>query len=113
VVRVPSSDGDKLSAKEGKMSYYVYVTKTPRYYSAEVPALPGCRTIGRSEAEVIENIRDVVRGYYQSMRKRNKAVPRVKVIKVSNQDSTPSPAWKKDAQNESQTSVPQTKVLTE
>ncbi|MFQ5580402.1 MAG: type II toxin-antitoxin system HicB family antitoxin, partial [Nitrospiria bacterium] len=68
------------------MSYYVYVTKTPRYFSAEVPALPGCRTIGRSEAEVIDNIRDIVRGYYQSMRKRNKAVPKVKVVKVSNRE---------------------------
>ncbi|MFQ5780054.1 MAG: type II toxin-antitoxin system HicB family antitoxin [Nitrospiria bacterium] len=65
------------------MSYYVYITQTPQYFIAEVPALPGCRTIGRSEMEVIENIRDVVRGYYQSMRKRNRAVPKVKVVKVS------------------------------
>ncbi|MFQ5949741.1 MAG: type II toxin-antitoxin system HicB family antitoxin [Nitrospiria bacterium] len=65
------------------MSYYVYITQTPQYFVAEVPALPGCRTIGRSEMEVIENIRDVVRGYYQSMRKRNRAVPKVKVVKVS------------------------------
>lgn len=78
------------------MSYYVYVTQTPRYYAAEVPALPGCRTIGRSEAEVIENIRDVVRGYYQSMRKRNKAVPKVKVIKVSNQRSELPPQRKEE-----------------
>ncbi|MEO2055301.1 MAG: type II toxin-antitoxin system HicB family antitoxin [Nitrospira sp.] len=79
------------------MSYYVYVTQTSRYYSAEVPALPGCRTIGRSEAEVIENIRDVVRGYYQSMRKRNKAVPKVKVIRVSNRDLSPA---ERDGQND-------------
>jgi predicted RNase H-like HicB family nuclease len=89
---------------EGKMSYYVYVTQTPRYYSAEVPSLPGCRTIGRTEAEVIENIRDVVRGYYQSMRKRNKAVPRVKVVKVSNQGPEASPPRKRDVQNDIQAS---------
>jgi len=67
------------------MSYYVYITQKNQYFIAEVPALPGCRTIGRSEAEVIENIRDVVKGYFQSLRKNNQAVPKVKVIKVSDQ----------------------------
>ena len=70
------------------MSYYVYITQKNQHFVAEVPALPGCRTIGRSEAEVIENIRDVVRGYFQSLRKNNQAVPKVKVVKVS--DSPPS-----------------------
>lgn len=65
------------------MSYYVYITQKNQYFIAEVPALPGCRTIGRSEAEVIENIRDVVKGYFQSLRKNNQAVPKVKVVKVS------------------------------
>lgn len=65
------------------MSYYVYITRQSDNFIAEVPALPGCRTIGRSEAEVIENIRDVVRGYYQSLRKNNKSVPKVKIVKVS------------------------------
>lgn len=65
------------------MSYYVYVTQKSQCFIAEVPALPGCRTIGRSEAEAIENIRDVVRGYFQSLRKNNQAVPKVKVVKLS------------------------------
>ncbi len=95
------------------MSYYVYVTQTSRYYSAEVPALPGCRTIGRSEAEVIENIRDVVRGYYQSMRKRNRTVPKVKVIKVSSQNSEASLQRKRDAQNNIQARSLRMKASTE
>ncbi|HLG21638.1 MAG TPA: type II toxin-antitoxin system HicB family antitoxin [Candidatus Manganitrophaceae bacterium] len=70
------------------MSYYVYITQKDNYFIAEVPALPGCRTIGRSEAEVIENIRDVVRGYFQSLRKSNRAVPKVKVVKVSERSSS-------------------------
>lgn len=70
------------------MSYYVYITRQSEFFVAEVPALPGCRTIGKTEAEVIENIRDVVRGYYQSLRKNNKAVPKVKVVKVSERVST-------------------------
>lgn len=76
------------------MSYYVYITQKNDFFVAEVPALPGCRTIGRSEAEVIENIRDVVRGYYQSLRKNNQAVPKVKVVKLSDGQSPvrgPSP----------------------
>lgn len=94
------------------MSDYVYVTQTSSYYSAEVPALPGCRTIGRSEAEVIENIRDVVRGYYQSMRKRNKAVPKVKVIKVSNEGSENVHPRKRDTKKDILTGSSRMKVQT-
>lgn len=70
------------------MSYYVYITQVNNCFIADVPALPGCRTFGRSEAEVLENIRDVVRGYLQSLRKRNRTVPKVKVVKLS--DHLPS-----------------------
>lgn len=65
------------------MSYYVYITQVDNCFIADVPALPGCRTFGRSEAEVLENIRDVVRGYLQSLRKRNRTAPKVKVVKLS------------------------------
>ena len=65
------------------MSYYVYITHVNNCFIADVPALPGCRTFGRSEAEVLENIRDVVRGYLQSLRKKNRTLPKVKVVKLS------------------------------
>lgn len=65
------------------MSYYVYITQVDHCFIADVPALPGCRTFGRSEAEVLENIRDVVRGYLQSLRKKNRTAPKVKVVKLS------------------------------
>lgn len=65
------------------MSYYVYITQENDCFVADVPALPGCRTLGRTEAEAMENIRDVVRGYLQSMRRRNRALPKVKVVKLS------------------------------
>lgn len=84
------------------MSYYVYITRQSEYFIAEVPALPGCRTIGRSEAEAIENIRDVVRGYYQSLRKSNKAVPKVKVVKVSERTFSSRPGPARDPLFESQ-----------
>ncbi|HET6371314.1 MAG TPA: type II toxin-antitoxin system HicB family antitoxin [Nitrospiria bacterium] len=72
------------------MSYYVYITRHGGLFVGEVPALPGCRTLGRSEEEVIENIRDVVKGYFQSMRKNNQPIPKVKVVKVSDGAQQPS-----------------------
>lgn len=65
------------------MSYYVYIVRQGTHFVGEVPALPGCRTLGRSEEEVIENIRYVVKGYYQKMRKSNRPIPKVKVVKLS------------------------------
>ncbi|MFY9269160.1 MAG: type II toxin-antitoxin system HicB family antitoxin [Candidatus Manganitrophaceae bacterium] len=69
------------------MSYYVYLTRENNCFVADVPALPGCRTLGRSEAEALENIRDVIRGYLRNMRKKNLALPKVKVVKLSEEVS--------------------------
>jgi predicted RNase H-like HicB family nuclease len=65
------------------MSYYVYITRQDQLYVAEVPALPGCRTIGRSEEEAIENIKSVVEGYLETLKRTHQSIPPVKVIKVS------------------------------
>lgn len=64
------------------MSYYVYITRQGQLFVAEVPSLPGCRTIGRSEQEALENIKSVVEGYLQTLRKTRRSLPRVKVVKV-------------------------------
>jgi predicted RNase H-like HicB family nuclease len=64
------------------MSYYVYITRQGQFYVAEVPSLPGCRTIGRSEQEALENIKSVVEGYLQTLRRTHRSLPRVKVVKV-------------------------------
>lgn len=64
------------------MHYDVYVTKKDRLYFADVPALPGCTTIGRSEDEVLGNIRDVIEGYLRSLRMNRKPFPSVKVVKI-------------------------------
>jgi predicted RNase H-like HicB family nuclease len=66
------------------MNYYVYITKQSQFYIAEVPSLPGCRTLGRSEHEAIENIKSVVAGYLESLKKNRRALPRVKVVKLWN-----------------------------
>jgi predicted RNase H-like HicB family nuclease len=64
------------------MRYDVYIMKKDGLYIADVPALPGCTTLGRSEAEVLSNIRDVIEGYFQSLQKRRQPFPDVKVVKV-------------------------------
>ena len=64
------------------MNYYVYLTRQSHLYVAEVPALPGCRTMGRSEREVMENIKSIVRGYVKTLKSKQRPLPRVKVIKV-------------------------------
>lgn len=64
------------------MRYDVYITRKEGLYIAAVPALPGCTTLGRSESEVLSNIRDVIEGYLQLLRKSRKPFPSVKVVKV-------------------------------
>lgn len=64
------------------MSDYVYLTRQGQFYVAEVPSLPGCRTIGRSEQEALENIKSVVEGYLATLRRSRRSLPRVKVVKV-------------------------------
>lgn len=64
------------------MSYYVYITRQGQRYVAEVPSLPGCRTIGHSEQEALENIKSVVEGYLQMLKRTHRSLPRVKVVKM-------------------------------
>ena len=73
---------------EGQMRYYVYITRHSQLYVAEVPALPGCRTIGRSETEVLENIKSVVEGYLETLKRTHRSIPRVKVVKVCEEELT-------------------------
>ena len=64
------------------MNYYVYITKQSQFYIAEVPSLPGCRTLGRSEHEAIENIKSVVEGYLETLKRNHRSLPRVKVVRL-------------------------------
>ncbi len=44
-------------------------------YVAECPTLPGCISQGKSRAEAIENIKDAIRGYLESLKKHNEPIP--------------------------------------
>jgi len=39
------------------------------FYVAQVPELPGCISHGKTREEAIENIKDAVRGYLESLKK--------------------------------------------
>jgi predicted RNase H-like HicB family nuclease len=44
-------------------------------YVAEVPALPGCISQGRTRSEAVENIREAIAAYLESLRAHNEPVP--------------------------------------
>jgi len=44
-------------------------------YIAEVPALPGCVSQGKTRAEAVENIKEAIAGYVESLETRGEPVP--------------------------------------
>ena len=44
-------------------------------FVAECPVLPGCISQGQTRAEAIENIKDAISGYIESLKKHNEPVP--------------------------------------
>ncbi len=44
-------------------------------FVAECPSLPGCISQGKTREEALENIRDAITGYLESLRKHNEPIP--------------------------------------
>ncbi|REJ90857.1 MAG: type II toxin-antitoxin system HicB family antitoxin [Planctomycetota bacterium] len=44
-------------------------------YVAEVPALPGCLSQGRTRSEVLDNIKEAIAGYLDSLQTHDEPVP--------------------------------------
>ncbi|HLT24221.1 MAG TPA: type II toxin-antitoxin system HicB family antitoxin [Ignavibacteria bacterium] len=44
-------------------------------FVVEVPALPGCISQGNTRAEAVENVKDAIRGYLESLEKEGEPVP--------------------------------------
>ena len=80
------------------MSHYVYISRMEDFYIAEVPALPGCRTMGKTEEEAVENIRDVIERYFEMLKRRHRSVPSVKVVRISEDRVTDSPSRPMDVE---------------
>lgn len=44
-------------------------------FVAEVPALPGCISQGKTRAEAVENIKEAIAAYLESLAEHDEAVP--------------------------------------
>ena len=44
-------------------------------FVAECPSLPGCISQGKTRKEALENIRDAIRGYLESLKKHEEPIP--------------------------------------
>ncbi len=51
-------------------------------YVAECLTLPGCISQGSTKEEVIENIKDAIHGYCESLKKHNEQIPERKDLQV-------------------------------
>jgi predicted RNase H-like HicB family nuclease len=49
------------------MRYKVNLQKTEEAYSVWVPGLPGCWSQGKTEAEALENIKDAIQAYLETV----------------------------------------------
>ncbi len=57
------------------MKYAVVIERTPNNYAAYVPDLPGCISVGDTEAEVLTNIREAIELHLDSMREDGDPIP--------------------------------------
>lgn len=57
------------------MKYAVVIEKTPTGYSAYVPDLPGCVSVGGTRAEMDRNIREAIELYLDELREQGAPIP--------------------------------------
>ena len=57
------------------MRYAVVIERTPNNYAAYVPDLPGCISVGDTEAEVLANISEAIKLHLDSMREDGDPIP--------------------------------------
>lgn len=59
------------------MKFTVVIVEDPEDggYNATVPALPGCRTFGKSIKEALDNTHDAIGAYIASLKKHREPIP--------------------------------------
>jgi predicted RNase H-like HicB family nuclease len=65
------------------MEYDVFITQDDDWYIADVPALPGCMSQGRTEKEALANIREAIQGYLEVLKEQNREAPKTTHLKVA------------------------------
>jgi predicted RNase H-like HicB family nuclease len=58
------------------MRYAVVIEKTDTGYSAYVPDLPGCVSVGRTREEMDRNIREAIDLYLDELREQGAVIPK-------------------------------------
>jgi predicted RNase H-like HicB family nuclease len=58
------------------MCYTIVIEKGERNYSAYVPDLPGCVSVGHTQEQVIAEIREVIEFHLEGMREDGSLVPK-------------------------------------
>lgn len=64
-----------MSATNGMKYRIVIEQDEDGMFIVKCPALPGCLSQGKTREEAIENIRDAIEGYIESLKKHNEPVP--------------------------------------
>jgi len=54
------------------MKYKVNLQETSEGYAVSVPGLPGCWSQGKTEEEALENIKDAIQEYLETIEELNK-----------------------------------------
>jgi predicted RNase H-like HicB family nuclease len=78
---MPTLDAARLScyiigAEEFGMKYRVLIEQDEdAIYVAEVPSLPGCISQGQTRAEVLDNIKEAIAAYLESLEDHNEPIP--------------------------------------
>jgi predicted RNase H-like HicB family nuclease len=57
------------------MSYAVVIEKTGTGYSAYVPDLPGCISVGRTREEMYRNIKEAIELYLDELKEQGAPIP--------------------------------------
>ncbi len=58
------------------MKYRIFIEQDEdKMYVAEVPSLPGCISQGKTRNEAVENAKDAIKGYIESLKKHNEPIP--------------------------------------
>ena len=58
------------------MKYRIFIEQDEEgKFVTECTTLPGCISQGKTRKEALENIKDAIKGYLESLKKHNEAVP--------------------------------------
>jgi predicted RNase H-like HicB family nuclease len=87
-----------LALRIGLMRYAVVIEKGERNYSAYVPDLPGCVSVGDTLEEVKAEIRDAIEFHLEGMREDGLPIPKpssqAEYVEVGGKPSEEGGAWR-------------------